>query len=192
MCRWVPILYLFLDFRMDSKGKNGLLSREFLRHSMCSVTPRQIFLDKVSYLLIVCFLCVYVYIYIYILTFFIQKKGSKVFSPASHSNLVDETNRRLLALPHRCTDDAGKYSLLRIIASFPAQTNLKRCLEEDPDDQGHPIASLNMSLLKQVTRRLSPIDFLQGLEDPLQNNGKRKRGVGYRTTRYLNKKIKLN
>ena len=104
---------------------------------------------------------------------------------------MDETSTRLLALPHRRTD-AGKYSLLRIIASFPAQTNLKRCLEEDPDDEGHPIASLNMSLLKQVTRRLSPIDFLQGLEDPLQNNGKRKRGVGYKTTRYQNKKIKLN
>ena len=105
---------------------------------------------------------------------------------------MDETNKRLLALPNRRTD-AGKYSLLRIVASFPAETNLKRCLEEDPDDEGHPIASLNMSLMKQVTRRLSPIDFLQGLEDSLKNkNGKRKRGVEKnKTTRYQNKKIKI-
>jgi hypothetical protein len=110
---------------------------------------------------------------------------------------VDETNKRLLALPHRRTD-AGKYSLLRVVASFPAETNLKRCLEEDPDedDEGHghhPIASLNMSLVKQVTRRLSPIDFLQGLEDPLRRNkAKRKRGVEKKTTTgYQNKKFKI-
>ena len=105
---------------------------------------------------------------------------------------MDETNKRLLALPHRRTD-AGKYSLLRVVASFPAETNLKRCLEEDPDDEGHPIASLNMSLLKQVTRRHSPIDFLQGLEDSLRNkNMKRKRGVEKnKTTGYQNKKFKI-
>jgi len=103
---------------------------------------------------------------------------------------VDETNQRLLALPHRRTD-AGKYSLLRIVASFPAETNLKRCLEEDPDDEGHPVASLNMSLVKQVTRRLSPLDFLQGLEDPLRKNGKRKRAAENKTTRYQNKKLKI-
>jgi hypothetical protein len=107
---------------------------------------------------------------------------------------VDETNKQLLALPHRRTTDAGKYSLLRIVASFPAETNLKRCLEEDPDEEGHPVASLNMSLVKQVTRRLSPIDFLQGLEDSLlkrNNNGKRKRGVEKNCIGYQNKKLKI-
>ena len=113
---------------------------------------------------------------------------------------MDETNKRLLALPNRRTD-AGKYSLLRVVASFPAETNLKRCLEEDPDDNDdegrHPVASLNMSLVKQVTRRLSPIDFLQGLEDPLRNNNrKRKRGVENKTSAttaggYRNKKFKI-
>lgn len=112
------------------------------------------------------------------------------FSPSSHPNLVEETNQRLLALPHRRTD-AGRYSLLRIVASFPAEAHLKRCLEEDPDEEGHPIASLNMSLVKQVTRRLSPIDFLQGLEDPLRNNGKRKRGVENKTIGYHHKKLKI-
>jgi hypothetical protein len=110
---------------------------------------------------------------------------------------VDETNERLLALPHRRTTDAGKYGLLRVVASFPAETNLKRCLEEDPDDEGHPVASLNMSLVKQVTRRLSPVDFLQGLEDSLRrknnlSNGKRKRGIEKnKSMGYRNKKIKI-
>ncbi|KAF8970889.1 hypothetical protein BDZ97DRAFT_1694140 [Flammula alnicola] len=143
-----------------SLGRNNLLSRPFLRRAMRSVTPS---------------------------SFFIDKEGKR-FSPASHPNLVDDTNRLLLSLPHRRTD-AGKYSLLRVIASFPADTNLKRCLEEDPDADGHPIASLNMSLVKQITRRLSPIDFLEGLADPLQNAGKRKRGAESTKRRV---KIKLN
>ncbi|KIM37392.1 hypothetical protein M413DRAFT_20297 [Hebeloma cylindrosporum] len=144
-----------------SLGKNGLLSRPFLRRAMRSVTPTSFFLDK----------------------------DGKHFSPASHPNLVEETKSRFLALPNR-RRDVGKYSLLRVVASFPADTNLKRCSEEDPDEDGHPIASLNMTLLKQITRRISPVDFLQGLEDPLQNNGKRKRGVGVGSGRV--KRIKLN
>ena len=96
--------------------------------------------------------------------------------------------QRLLALPN-CHTDAGKYSL-RIVASFPADANLKRCSEEDPAKDGHPIASLNMALVKQITRRISPVDILQGLEGPLQNSGKRKRGVG--TVNGRGKRIKLN
>jgi hypothetical protein len=101
---------------------------------------------------------------------------------------VDNTRSSLEALPHR-RSDAGKYSLLRVVASFPAQTNLKRCLEEDPDDEGHPIAYLNMNFIKRLTRELSPVDFLEGLEKPLQPTGKRKRSAnesGRRT------KLKLN
>lgn len=98
----------------------------------------------------------------------------------------------LEALPHRRLD-AGKYSLLRVVASFPAQTNLKRCLEEDPDKEGHPIAYLNMNFIKRITRELSPVDFLEGLEKPQQKSqqstSKRKRNAnesGRRT------KLKLN
>ncbi|KDR71862.1 hypothetical protein GALMADRAFT_281689 [Galerina marginata CBS 339.88] len=146
-----------------SLGKDGLLLRSFLRRAMRSVTPSFFFLDK----------------------------DGKSFSPVSHPTLIDETNEHLLALPHR-RSDAGKYSLLRVVASFPAATNLKRCLEEDPDEDGHPIASLNMNLLKQITKRLSPIDFLQGLEDPLQHSGKRKRrGESIPTKRHA-KKIRLH
>ncbi|EDR02945.1 uncharacterized protein LACBIDRAFT_307850 [Laccaria bicolor S238N-H82] len=90
-----------------------------------------------------------------------MKEGSR-YSPTSHSTLVEETRSLLRALPHRRRSDAGKYSVLRVVASFPADTNLKRCVEEDPDeDDGHPIASLNMNLVKQLTRKLSPVDFLE-------------------------------
>jgi len=80
-----------------------------------------------------------------------------------------------------------------VVASFPADTNLKRCLEEDPDVEGHPIATLNMNLLKQVTRKMSPIDFLQNLEKPLQHTGKRKRRpVAVEGSKKRLKIIKLN
>ncbi|KIJ99806.1 hypothetical protein K443DRAFT_8140 [Laccaria amethystina LaAM-08-1] len=145
-----------------SSGKNGSLSRPFLRRAMRSVTPSNFFFDK---------------------------EGNR-YSPTSHPGLVEETRSHLKALPHRRRSDAGKYSLLRVVASFPADTNLKRCLEEDPDEEGHPIASLNMTLVKQLTRKLSPVDFLEGLEDPLRCGGKRKRGGEVPKRR--SKKIKLN
>lgn len=104
---------------------------------------------------------------------------------------MQETHDHLAALPHRRID-AGKYSLLRVIVSFPAQTKLKRCLEEDPDSENHPIASLNMTLVKQITRKLSPVDFLEGLENPLQCTGKRKRTTEALVLCKRRTKIKLN
>jgi hypothetical protein len=83
---------------------------------------------------------------------------------------------------------------LRVVASFPAQTNLKRCLEEDPDDEGHPIAYLNIKFIKHLTRELSPVNFLEGLEKPQQKSqqptGKRKQNEN--DSRRHTKKLKLN
>ncbi|KAG6865084.1 hypothetical protein C0991_005228 [Blastosporella zonata] len=118
-----------------SLGKNGMLSRLFLRQAMRSVTPSK---------------------------FYIDKEGNP-FSPATEPDLVNETLSSLSGLPYRRTD-AGTYSLLRVVASFPAHSELKRCIEEDPDPQHHPIACLNMKFIKQLTRTLSPVDFLEGLE----------------------------
>ncbi|KAG5652567.1 hypothetical protein H0H81_004576 [Sphagnurus paluster] len=138
-----------------SVGKNGTLSRLFLRRALRSVTPSKFFIDK----------------------------DGKPFSPATDPELVHATLQRLSNLPHRRTD-AGKYSLLRIVASFPAQTGLKRCIEEDPDREGHPIACLNIKFLKQLTKGLSPVDFLDGLEKSAMSTqivGKRTRkGSGLR------------
>ncbi|KAF8882245.1 hypothetical protein BD779DRAFT_1612475 [Infundibulicybe gibba] len=118
-----------------SQGKNGLLSRNYLRHAIRSVTPSNFFLDK----------------------------DNNPYAPTTHPRLPDAMNERLAGLPHK-RPDAGRYSLLRVVISFPAKTNIKRCAEEDPDTDGHPIACLNMVLLKELTRGLSPVGFLDGLE----------------------------
>ncbi|RDB22393.1 hypothetical protein Hypma_010467 [Hypsizygus marmoreus] len=131
-----------------SLGKNNMLSRLLLRRAVRSVTPSMFFLDK----------------------------DGNPFSPTTEPDLVDKTLLHLRALPNS-RSDAGTYSLLRVVASFPAQTNLKRCIEEDPDTGGHPIASLNMKFIKQLTRNLSPVDFLDGVEKNSQTTGKRTRKV---------------
>jgi len=70
---------------------------------------------------------------------------------------------------------------------------MKRCILEDPDGDGHPIASLDMGLVKRVTKKLSPVDFLKDLEHPLHLQ-KRKRGSGAvgEGSKRRTKKIKLN
>ncbi|GLB43053.1 putative expressed protein [Lyophyllum shimeji] len=149
-----PTLWVALQAKY-STGKNGTLSRLFLRRAMRSVTPSKFFIDK----------------------------EGKPFSPTTDPDLVNATLEHLGNLPHRRAD-AGKYSLLRVVASFPAQPGLKRCSEEDPDDEGHPIAALNMRFIKQLTRALSPVDFLEGLERTATSSqvvGKRTRkGSGLR------------
>ncbi|KAH6904037.1 hypothetical protein BKA70DRAFT_1299336 [Coprinopsis sp. MPI-PUGE-AT-0042] len=89
------------------------LAREYLRKAMKSVTPSK---------------------------FFLNKDGTR-HSPSAHTNVFEETVQTLKALPNRRAD-SGSCSLLRVVVSFPADTRLKRGIEEDPDDEGHPIATL--------------------------------------------------
>ena len=49
-----------------------------------------------------------------------------------------------------------------------------------------------MTLVKQLTRKLSPVDFLEGLEDPLRDGGGGKRKRGGEALKRRSKKIKLN
>jgi hypothetical protein len=51
-------------------------------------------------------------------------------------------------------------------------------LEEDPDSEGHSIATLNIELLKQLTRKMSPVDLLQTLEDRWRLGGKKRKRTG--------------
>lgn len=71
--------------------------------------------------------------------------------------------------------------------------NLKRCLNEDPDTEGHPISTLNMELIKQLTKKMSPVDYLQVLQDPLLKDGakKRKRVAGETVREGSGKKVKI-
>ncbi|KAF9522898.1 hypothetical protein CPB83DRAFT_776352 [Crepidotus variabilis] len=148
--------------------KEGKLARESLRQAVKSVTPSCFWLDK----------------------------NGDPFSPSTNPEIIEKTTQSLLALPKRQQADAGRYSLLRVIVSFPADSDLKRCLHEDPDKDGHPIASLNMKLVKQITSKLSPKDFLQGLEDGISRGalgrGKRNRTDGSKSTSRPKKKIKLS
>ncbi|KAF9446423.1 hypothetical protein P691DRAFT_627847, partial [Macrolepiota fuliginosa MF-IS2] len=115
-----------------SRGDKGNLAKRLLLQAMKSVTPSKYFLDK----------------------------NDQPYSPTSHPTLPSDISESLLSLPGR-REDAGKFSLLRVVASFPAQTRMKRYIEQDPDEDDHPIATLNMNLVKKITRKLSPQDFLQ-------------------------------
>jgi hypothetical protein len=174
-CIWVALQAKY------SLGKNGSLKRGFLRRAMRSVTPSKFFIEKVrpSFLLKTHSHDVEK-----------KKKDGKRFSLATDPDIVDNTLIGLAALPHR-RSDAGKYSLLRVVASFPAQTHLKRCLEEDPDDEGHPIACLNMNFIQHLTRELSPMNFLENLKKPQRTTRKRKQSATESHSRRT-KKIKLN
>ncbi|KAF9263227.1 hypothetical protein L218DRAFT_844842, partial [Marasmius fiardii PR-910] len=83
-------------------------------------------------------------------------------------SLNTETSDLLDSLHSRETECAGEHSLLRVIASWPAQAELQRLLSTqrplsgDPDQcDGHPIATLNPQKLTKLTHRLSPTDILQ-------------------------------
>jgi hypothetical protein len=68
----------------------------------------------------------------------------------------------LKSLPDGC-DDAGSYSLLRVIASFPARADVSN--EKNWKENGDPpIATLNMELVKEVTKGLSPLNILEKRE----------------------------
>lgn len=41
---------------------------------------------------------------------------------------------------------------------------MNRFIERDADEEGHPIATLNMDLVKNVTKRLTPQAFLEKYE----------------------------
>lgn len=73
---------------------------------------------------------------------------------------------------------------MRAIASFPARADLGRCIDkkdpgakmdlEDAVDK-HPIATLNMDLMKKVTKNMSPANFLESLEPSGKKVAGRKR-----------------
>ncbi|XP_006457031.1 hypothetical protein AGABI2DRAFT_122905 [Agaricus bisporus var. bisporus H97] len=127
------------------------LSKQLLLHAMKSVTPSKYFLDK----------------------------NGQPFLPASQPDIHNQISQLLLALPRKKTE-AGKYSLLRVVASFPGQAKMKRCIEKDPDQDGHPIATLNMELVNKITEKLSPSNILrktkaQEVQEVKKTNGKRKK-----------------
>ncbi len=66
------------------------------------------------------------------------------------------------SLPDGC-DDAGSYGLLRVIATFPARADVSNW-KNWKENGDHPIATLNMELVKEVTKDLSPLNILEKRE----------------------------
>lgn len=66
---------------------------------------------------------------------------------------------------------------MRAIAAFPARADLGRCVDENLQDavDKHPIATLNMELMKRVTKNMSPANFLESLEPSGKKVAGRKR-----------------
>ncbi|KAJ7150875.1 hypothetical protein C8R43DRAFT_924428 [Mycena crocata] len=108
------------------------LKSETLRSAIRSVTPTRFWIDK--------------------------KDG--VFEPEKSPYLVRDTLRALRKLPRRMADDAGTYSMLRVVAACPLRTGLtkKRAAgyKYYEDIGNHPLASLNMDFLAKITQDLQP------------------------------------
>ncbi|XP_006457032.1 hypothetical protein AGABI2DRAFT_122906 [Agaricus bisporus var. bisporus H97] len=95
---------------------------------------------------------------------YFSNKHGKPHSPVTEgddTDIHDKISEHLLALPAR-RSDAGKYSLLRVVVSFPAPMGIYT--SEDPDQDGHPFATLKMELVKEITRDLSPERILEAEE----------------------------
>ncbi|KIL61574.1 hypothetical protein M378DRAFT_166683 [Amanita muscaria Koide BX008] len=103
--------------------------------------------------------------------FFRDKNGAE-FSPESRKNINQDTRKLLGELPDRC-DDAGECSLLRVVASFPARPEFAK--RDHWKGDKHPIASLNMEFVKQVTKNLSPLNILKNHERDWSPSSKRMR-----------------
>ncbi|KAJ3912998.1 hypothetical protein F5877DRAFT_53150, partial [Lentinula edodes] len=98
--------------------------------------------------------------------FFFQRRVT-VAAQATHDNkreiARDYFLKTLLHFPHK-DPLAGKYGVLRIIAGFPVLVDLERAFDHTPDPDGsggHPLASLNTSLLISETRQFHPTMILE-------------------------------
>jgi len=109
---------------------------------------------------------------------FFRSKDGKSFSNRRRKGLVRKTRDRLKGLPDGF-DEAGSFSLLRVIASFPAHADINNGQNWKGNDD-HPIATLNMDFVKEITKDLSPLNILENRErDWMKSNdriSKRRRG----------------
>ncbi|KAH7881372.1 uncharacterized protein C8R40DRAFT_1065057 [Lentinula edodes] len=130
--------------------------------------------------------------------FYIDKNGEP-YSPKSLPMLPERTLEAMSFLPHRNTELAGPYSVLRIICPFPAPMELDRIPSQDdeeedededdedigqkreeggqivtdagrkfslctdPDDLGHPLATLNIEKMINVMDQFIPENKLAAI-----------------------------
>lgn len=117
-----------------------------------------------------------------------------------HPNIRADVRESLRKLPNK-RGDAGEFSLLRVIASSPALSREQSLVKGDPEKgrraRRHPIASLNMKLVEEIMRKLSPPDILQSLRgpeepQPLVQGLKRKRTQSSGTIERDRKKVRID
>ncbi|TFK68933.1 hypothetical protein BDN72DRAFT_768678 [Pluteus cervinus] len=105
--------------------------------------------------------------------FFVDATG-QAYTPQSHTGPPPGpcALSHLQLLENRQETSAGPYSLLRVVATFPARTNLKRMESEDQNQ--HPLASLDMEFIKRLTANITPTRYLERLQ-PLAKSMKGQR-----------------
>ncbi|KAJ3757752.1 hypothetical protein EV360DRAFT_70872 [Lentinula raphanica] len=124
--------------------------------------------------------------------FYIQKNGNP-YTPIGLPDLPKHTLEALTFLPNRETKLAGCYSVLRVICAFPVPVHLRRYIPDyieeedkgqqksivaeqsttstrakfklctDPDNLGHPIATVNLKTMLKVMDRFDPQDKLSAI-----------------------------
>ncbi|KAJ7133764.1 hypothetical protein C8R43DRAFT_894992, partial [Mycena crocata] len=95
--------------------------------------------------------------------------GMRSVTPVNYWSSIVRGTHELLRLPGRRAD-AGTYSLLRVIVSFPGDTKVSRGRELKNsvfyhDVDKHPLASLNMQYLAAMTRNIEPKEFLTTIKN---------------------------
>ncbi|KAJ6487596.1 hypothetical protein C8R45DRAFT_993714, partial [Mycena sanguinolenta] len=101
-------------------------------------------------------------------------------TPAKYFSLQPKNKKLahkfLSKLPKRQEEDAGTYSLLRVVASFPGETAITEQSRRktgtlanmrfwDDLDGEHPLASLNILYLADITKGMAPENYLTGIRN---------------------------
>jgi len=87
--------------------------------------------------------------------FYIQHNGD-YFVHATQPNLVQQTRVGLTRLPNPC-QTSGSYTVLRVLASFPADVGIERL---KGGECPHPLVTLNFEYLKSLTQDMPPKNYL--------------------------------
>ncbi|KAJ6487603.1 hypothetical protein C8R45DRAFT_868593 [Mycena sanguinolenta] len=108
------------------------------------------------------------------------KKALRSVTPAKYFSSQPKNKRLahkfLSKLPNRQKEDAGAYSLLRVVASFPGETAITEQSRRqtgtlanmrfwDDVDGEHPLASLNILYLADITKGMAPENYLTGIRN---------------------------
>ncbi|KAK7054515.1 hypothetical protein VNI00_003713 [Paramarasmius palmivorus] len=169
-----PSTYIWVS--VQAKQYNtASLSSETIQDAIRSVTPKAYFLNKVER----------------------AKVAEGIRDGDSYArNLL--TRERLMALPQRDTEIAGEYSVLRVLATWPAVADLYKHFgipqsdQEDYDlddgfdgDDQHPVAFLNGDMFHKLITGVQGDQVLDRFEDHIAREASTKKELRARAKRHL-------